>query len=116
MELTSVSCQAGYYRKMANLRVRPVHEMEVCLVFTPDSPNLYSLNPTAWLILELCDGRRVEELENAYYAIVEPLLSREGVSREVRGGIEELKRKGIIEWVADDRFEGSFGSASEGKS
>jgi hypothetical protein len=97
-----VSCRAGCYRKIANLRLRPVHEMELCLVFTPSNPNLYSLNPTAWLIFELCDGRRVEELEHAYYAIVEPLLSREQVSRDVRGGIEELERKGIIEWVADD--------------
>jgi hypothetical protein len=77
--------------------------MEVCLVFTPDNPNLYSLNPTAWLIFELCDGRRVEELESAYYAIVEPLLSREQVSREVQGGIEDLERKGIIQHVADNR-------------
>ena len=97
-----MSCRVGCYRKIANLRVRPVHEMELCLVFTPSNPNLYSLNPTAWLIFELCDGRRVEELEHAYYAIVEPLLSREQVSRDVRGGIEELERKGIIEWVADD--------------
>ena len=97
-----MSCRAGCYRRTANLRVRPVHEMELCLVFTPNNPNLYSLNPTAWLIFELCDGRRVEELEHAYYAIVEPLQSREEVSREVRGGIEDLERKGIIEWVADD--------------
>lgn len=97
-----MSCRVGYYRKVANLRVRPVEEMEVCLVFTPDNPKLYSLNPTAWLIFELCDGRRLEELESAYYDIVEPLRSREDVRRDVRGGIEELERMGIVELVTSE--------------
>lgn len=98
-----MSCRAGCYKKMANLRVRPIHEMEVCLVFTPDRPNLYSLNPTAWLIFELCDGRPMEELENVYYDVAEPLLSREEVSRDVRRAVQDLESKGIVEWVADDR-------------
>jgi hypothetical protein len=75
--------------------------MEICLVFTPDTPNLYSLNPTAWLILELCDGRQLEELEDAYYDAVEPLVSREEARREVRSGIDGLVRKGIVELIGN---------------
>jgi hypothetical protein len=100
-----VSCRTGCYRKVSNLRIRPIHEMERCLVFTPDNPSLYSLNPTAWLIFELCDGRGMEELEDAYYATVEPLLSRDEVSREVRRGLEDLEHKGIVEWVTETAVE-----------
>jgi hypothetical protein len=75
--------------------------MEICLVFTPDNPTLYSLNSTAWLIFELCDGRRLDELENAYYEVVEPLVSREDARREVGRGIEQLEHKGLIQWVSD---------------
>jgi hypothetical protein len=92
-----VFCQTGCYSKTANIRVRPVHEMEVCLVFTPDRPRLFSLNPTAWLIFELCDGRRLEDIERAYYDIVEPLVSRNAARQEVGLALAELQQNGIVE-------------------
>jgi hypothetical protein len=42
----------------------------------------------------------LEELEIAYYDAVEPILSRKEVHHEVRRGIEDLERKGIIEFVS----------------
>src|SRR5262249_13671885 len=75
--LTSVSCRSDCYRKVTNVRVRPVPEMSTCLVFTPDNPEVYTLNPTAWLILQLCDGRPKAAIADSYHAAVEPMLSRE---------------------------------------
>ena len=108
-------CPPGYYRKTANLRVRPVHEMELCLVFTPDNPSLYSLNPTAWLIFELCDGGRLEDLERAYYDVVEPHLSRDEAREELQRGIADLERKGIVEHVAEITLDQTINPTSEGR-
>ncbi len=52
-----MSSPRARYSTVANIRVRPVSEMDTCLVYTPGNPRLYTLNPTAWLVIELCDGR-----------------------------------------------------------
>ena len=97
--LTFVSCRSACYIKVANVRIRPVPEMATCLVFTPDSPEVYTLNPTAWLILWFCDGRPQSEIARSYHAAVEPMLSREEAEREVRLGLESLVWQRIIEVV-----------------
>ena len=51
-------------------------EREVCLVYTPTNPNLYTLNATAWVVLELCDGRSLPALQRAFHRAVEPLMSK----------------------------------------
>jgi hypothetical protein len=71
--------------------------MEVCIVFTPDNPNLFTLNSTAWLVFDLCDGRSWRRLEKAYYDAVEPLRSPEEARDELIGVVSDLERKGIIE-------------------
>lgn len=87
------------FRKVANLRIRPVDEMGVCIVFTPDNPRLYTLNASAWLIMELCDGRNWRSLERRYFATIEPSRSREVARLELRRGIEDLIQQGVIELV-----------------
>jgi hypothetical protein len=96
-----VSCQNAYYRKVRNVRIRGVPEMAICLVFTPDDPEVYTLNPSAWLILQLCDGRSENQIAHAYLAAVEPTMSQEEVTCEVRVGIERLLQKRIIAEVGD---------------
>jgi len=71
--------------------------MEVCIVFTPDNPNLFTLNSTAWLVFDLCDGRSWKRLQKAYYDAVEPLRSPEEARDELMGVVSDLERKGIIE-------------------
>jgi Coenzyme PQQ synthesis protein D (PqqD) len=95
----SESCQNACYRKVPNVRVRGVPEMAVCLVFTPNDPEVYTLNPSAWLVLRLCDGRSEAKITLAYHAAVEPMLSRDEARREVRAGIESLIQKRIIKVV-----------------
>jgi hypothetical protein len=82
-----------------NVRVRGVPEMAICLVFTPDDPEMFTLNPPAWLILQLCDGRTEAEIAHAYFAAVEPALSLEEVTCEVRRGLAGFVKNGIIETV-----------------
>jgi hypothetical protein len=91
-----VSCRSACYSKVRNVRVRGVPEMAICLVFTPDDPEIYTLNPSAWLILQLCDGRSEREIAHAYLAAVEPAMSPEEVICEVRVGIERLLKRRII--------------------
>jgi hypothetical protein len=73
--------------------------MATCLVFTPDDPQVYTLNSSAWLILRLCDGRQESRIVQAFHRAVEPMLTPEEACREVRSGIEDLMRKRIIEEV-----------------
>ena len=95
-----MSCRNACYGKISNVRVRGVPEMAMCLVFTPDDPEMYTLNPSAWLILQLCDGRSEASIAAAYHAAIEPLLSPEEARREVRAGIEDLLQKRIVEVVS----------------
>jgi len=88
-----MSSRNDCYVRTANLRIRPVPEQNCCFVFTPDRPNLYTLNPSAWLVLELCDGQSVEALEAAYRA---SMGAGEAVA-ELEKILEDFAGKGIVE-------------------
>lgn len=96
-----MSSPRARYSMAPNLRVRPVHEMDVCLVYTPRNPRLYTLNPTAWLVMELCDGRDWKSLERRYYAAIEPLRSREAASAELERAVNDLVGMGIVEITSE---------------
>jgi len=92
-----VSFPRARYRTAPDIRVRPVNEMDVCLVYTPSNPRLYALNPTAWLVMELCDGRDWRSLERKYYAAIEPVRSREAARAELEHTVNDLVGMGIVE-------------------
>ena len=94
-----MSFPSGCYRKTRRLRIRPVPEREVCLVYTPSNPNLYTLNATAWVILELCDGRTLAELEKAFHQSVEPLMSEDEASEYLLVSLRDMLEKSIVEVV-----------------
>jgi hypothetical protein len=94
-----VSFPSGCYRKTRRLRIRPVPEREVCLVYTPSNPNLYTLNATAWVILELCDGRTLSQLEKAFHQSVEPLMSEQEASEYLLVSLRDMLEKSIVEVV-----------------
>jgi len=89
--------------------------MGFCLVFTPETPNLYTLNPSSWLILELCDGATLASLERAYWKEAELAYDEDlrtgsmfvapprPIKSEVRGrlreGLRDLERKRVIEFI-----------------
>jgi hypothetical protein len=41
-------------------------EWRVCYAYTPAHPDVYELNVTAWLIVEMCDGQTLADLESAF--------------------------------------------------
>ena len=92
-----MSSPRARYSTVPDIRVRPINEMDVCLVYTPRNPRLYKLNPTAWLVMELCDGRGWTSLERRYYAAIEPLRSRETAKVELEHAVNELVGMGIVE-------------------
>lgn len=94
-----MSFPSGCYRKTRRLRIRPVPEREVCLVYTPSNPNLYTLNATAWVVLELCDGRTLAELEKAFHQSVEPLMSEDEASEYLLVSLRDMLEKSIVEVV-----------------
>lgn len=92
-----MSSQRCRYHKTSDIRVRPVPEMDVCLVYTPSHPKLYTLNPTAWLVMELCDGRDWNSLERKYYAAIEPVRSRQTAQTELEQALNDLIEMGIVQ-------------------
>ncbi len=94
-----VSYRNGCFRKTRHLRIRPLPEMEACLVYTPKNPNLYTLNATAWVVLELCDGRTLPQLETAFYQSVEPLMSEQEATEYLLVSLRDMLEKSIVEVV-----------------
>ena len=89
-----MSSPNGCYRLVPGVRVRPVPELETCVVFTPADPRLYRLNLNAWLILELCQGLTPDALSQAYLEAVPPAANAEVQLRE---GLATLLESGIVE-------------------
>ena len=84
----------GCYRLVPGVRVRPVPELETCVVFTPADPKLYRLNLNAWLILELCQGRSHADLTAVYLEAVPPAPD---APAQLQGGLATLLEAGIVE-------------------
>ena len=99
-----MSCPKRRYRQTSGLRVRPVPELGTCIVFTPAEPALYTLNPNAWLILELAPGCAEAELESAYLARTAPPMPPPVAQRQLQEGLSMLLRCGILT-LADARPE-----------
>jgi hypothetical protein len=76
--------------------VRPVPELGYCLVFTPSSPRLYTLNPSAWLLLELCRGQDCDTLEAEFRAALaeqDPFATHLPDAQPI---LRDLEAKGIL--------------------
>ncbi len=97
----------GCFRHSPGLRVRPVPELETCIVFTPASPRLYRLNLNAWLILELCSGETRPGLEEAYADAVGNGVTPDERRQQLQEGLDLLLGSGII--IDDGNAGGSTG-------
>lgn len=85
------------FRKTAGLRTRPVPELSTCIVFTPTRPQLFRLNPHAWMVMELADGRTEVELAELYRARTVPPLSAVVAERHLKECMTMLMERGILE-------------------
>ena len=94
-----MSFPTGSFRRSRGLRLRPLPEREVCFVYVPKRPNLYTLNATAWMILELCRGQPLKDLQAEFYDNIEPLMSRQEAADYVLACLDEFVQNLIVEVV-----------------
>lgn len=74
-----------------------MHELEICIVFTPQQPKLFRLNTHAWLVLALCSGQPHDALKADYLEAVVPPLTQPVALRQLQECLDMLERSGIIE-------------------
>ena len=84
------------YAKSNNVVLRRFEEWGRCYAFTPDEPEIYDLNTTAWFIVELCDGRPFQQIESDYVATVGPKIGRDEARVQIHTGFDTLLRQNII--------------------
>jgi hypothetical protein len=108
-----VCYQNGYFRHAPNLRIRPVRELQLCVVFSPKIPKLYMLNLNAWLIFELCAKTVPDRLKEEYLSAVGTSLRADLAQDQLRRGLEQLIARGLIEFVpAEGRRRSNIGGFS----
>jgi hypothetical protein len=79
------------------LRLRPLPELGQLLVFTPERPKLHWLNTAAWLLFTLAENASDEEILAGYAGVAGGAPGSPGTaSEEVRAGLDDLERAGII--------------------
>ncbi len=86
----------GCYAKASNVVLRRFEEWGRCYAFTPDDPEIYDLNTSAWFIVELCDGRPFQQIEADYVATLGPKLGREEAKAQFHEGFDALLARNII--------------------
>ena len=89
-------CRNGCYRKTPDVVLRPFEDWGRAYAFTPDDPEIYDLNATAWLIVDLCDGRPFNQIESAYVAQVSPHVGSDEARAQFHAGFDRLLEKNII--------------------
>ena len=86
----------GCYTKTEDVVLRRFEEWGRCYAFTPDDPEIYDLNTSAWFIVELCDGRPFQQIEADYVATLGPQLGREEAKAQFHEGFDALLARNII--------------------
>lgn len=92
-----MSSPTDCYSHPRGLRIRPVHELDTCVVFAPAQARLFRLNPHAWLVLELCRGQpTAAALRTAYLEAVMPPLAEAEATASLAAAITLLLRHGLL--------------------
>jgi hypothetical protein len=84
------------FSRSPDVVLRRFPEWRQCFAYTSARPDLYELNSTAWLIVELCEGQQLVELEGAFVDVVgRKTMIAEGLAH-LHHGLRELLDRGII--------------------
>ena len=86
----------GCYTKTPNIVLRAFEEWGHAYVFTPEDPEIYDLNATAWFIVELCDGRPFVQIEAAYIAELGERIGPQHAREQFHQGFDQLLARNII--------------------
>ena len=78
------------------VRLRPVPEMGACLAYDPVRARLTTLNPTAWLILSLCDGRPRETIAEHFAREIASLPGEPPEPGAFARGLARLAALGLV--------------------
>jgi hypothetical protein len=79
------------------LRLRPVPELETCIVYRTRPPALLLLNLSAWLLVEILSEAGEADLWSEFYAAVGH-ASRPGDARKLmQEGLQQLANFGLLE-------------------
>jgi hypothetical protein len=86
----------GSYQKTPNVKLRTFEDWGRAYAFTPDDPELYDLNTSAWFIVELCDGRPFRDIEKDYVEAVGPKVGEDMARTQFHTGFDALLERNII--------------------
>lgn len=70
--------------------------MGACLAYDPARAKLHTLNPAAWLILSLCDGRAREAIAADFNAAMRDLPGAPPEQGAFSRGLALLARLGLV--------------------
>lgn len=89
--------QSDFFKKSADLNVRPIPEWRTTIVFDPAIADLVQLTPTAGLLLELCgDGEILANIQREFIDVVGFRLTSDEATSQVQQGLRELVVKGLV--------------------
>ena len=80
----------GSYIKTPEVVIRSFEEWERAYAYTPDDPEIYDLNATAWFIVELCDGRPFTQIEADFIREVGPRVGNDLAKHQFHNGFDRL--------------------------
>lgn len=89
----------GCYAKTPDVVLRRFEEWGRCYAFTPDEPEIYDLNTSAWFIVELCDGRPFQQIETDYVRTIGAKKGADKAKAEFHAGFDALLERNIISVV-----------------
>ena len=79
-----------------DVTLRRMPEWRVCYAYSPARPDLYELNVTAWLIVEMCEGQTLADLESAFLGSLHRNASRDEGRARLHHGLKTLVERDII--------------------
>jgi hypothetical protein len=84
------------FSKSPDLVLRRFPEWRQCYAYTPAQPDLFELNATAWLIVELCKGQPLAELQRDFLDVVGRKTGAEEGQDHLHRGLQDLVARGIL--------------------
>ncbi len=91
-----MSSPSPAYSKKASLKVRPMGEWRGLMVLAPEQPNIYLLNQTSGLVLEMCDGRTRDQLKEQFLKIVGEKVDAAKAEKIFDESLALLEQRGLV--------------------
>lgn len=95
MVSTSEFCPNQCLERRSDLVIRPLPEIRMCMVYRPRPALMVSLNPSSWMLLELCNGSTVDQIVEAYSRLLAE-RGRRTDAHDVYRGLKELVQYRLI--------------------